>query len=317
MTFYTLQLLRFIAAMLVLLFHLMMVSSGYKGVDIFFAISGFVMYYTLFVRRRPDAIHFIVNRITKIFFLYWVALLFMILVQPMKYADLNLKNVILFPGHLSIIGVSWSLSFELYFYFVVGSCAYLLRWKYSRLLFILLLAITTIVTAVNQYTDALLGTVINYAIGPNFWEFLMGILSAYLTVKYHKRLSPGFSLIIASISLMLFLIISITYTDPLMFVVYGLLSFITILFLTAFEQRRKVSEKLSAILQIMGDASYGIYLFGPIITIIIGPKDLLFNILIIIATVLFSILFNQIIENKFLMLVRKKLYTKFPKTSSF
>jgi peptidoglycan/LPS O-acetylase OafA/YrhL len=210
MTFYTLQLLRFIAAMLVLLFHLTLVSSGYKGVDIFFAISGFVMYYTLFVRERPNAIHFIVNRITKIFFLYWVAMLFMILVQPTQLENISIKNLILFPGHLSSIGVSWSLSFELYFYFVVGTCAYLLPRKYSQVLFVILLITTTIVTGVNQYTDALLGTVINYAIGPNFWEFLLGILSAYLTVTYHKQISARTSLILATLSIMLFLMISIT-----------------------------------------------------------------------------------------------------------
>ena len=314
MTFYTLQFLRFLAAMLVLLFHLTIIDSGYKGVDIFFAISGFVMYYTLFVRKRPDAVHFIVNRITKIFFLYWIALLFMILVQPVKLSDLNVKSVILFPGHLSIIGVSWSLSFELYFYFVVGTCAYLIPRKYNIVLFIMLLSITSIVTAVNQYTDVLLGTVVNYGLGPNFWEFLLGILSAYLTVTYHKQIAPNTSQLLAGISLILFLVISIRYTDPLMFVVYGLLSFLVILFLTAYEQGIKINKKLCDLLQVMGDASYGIYLFGPIITIIIGPKDLLHKVMIIMATVIFSTVFNQAIENKFLMLVRKKLYAKFPKT---
>ena len=314
MTFYTLQFLRFLAAMLVLLFHLTIIDSGYKGVDIFFAISGFVMYYTLFVRKRPDAVHFIVNRITKIFFLYWIALLFMILVQPVKLSDLNVKSVILFPGHLSIIGVSWSLSFELYFYFVVGTCAYLIPRKYNIVLFIMLLSITSIVTAVNQYTDVLLGTVVNYGLGPNFWEFLLGILSAYLTVTYHKQIAPNTSQLLAGISLILFLVISIRYTDPLMVVVYGLLSFLVILFLTAYEQGIKINKKLCDLLQVMGDASYGIYLFGPIITIIIGPKDLLHKVMIIMATVIFSTVFNQAIENKFLMLVRKKLYAKFPKT---
>jgi len=314
MTFYTLQFLRFLAAMLVLLFHLTIIDSGYKGVDIFFAISGFVMYYTLFVRKRPDAVHFIVNRITKIFFLYWVALLFMILVEPVKLGDLNIKNIILFPGHLSIVGVSWSLSFELYFYFVVGTCAFLMPRKYNTVLFIILLIITSIVTAINQYTDVLLGTVVNYGIGPNFWEFLLGIMSAYLTVTYHKQILPNTSLLLACISLILFLVISIRYTDPLMFVVYGLLSFLVILFLTAYEQGIKINKKLCDLSQILGDASYGIYLFGPIITIIIVPKDLYHKIIIILATVIFSTVFNQAVENKFLMLVRKKLYAKFPKT---
>ncbi|MES3016266.1 MAG: acyltransferase [Bacteroidota bacterium] len=314
MTFYTLQALRFIAAIIVLLFHLTLMSSGYKGVDIFFAISGFVMYYTLFVRKRPDAIHFIVNRLTKIFFLYWVALLFMILVQPGRFGDLSIKNIILFPGHFSIVGVSWSLSFELYFYFVVGTCAYLLPRNYAKVLFVILLIITTITTIVNQYTDALLGTVVNYAIGPNFWEFLLGILSAYIAVTFHKRLAPNISLLGACLSLTLFLGIAITYQTPLMFLVYGPLSFLVILFSTAYEQEKPITKKLSEFFQIMGDASYGIYLFGPIITIIINPADIYSKMLIIVTTVIFSTVFNQLIENKLLAFIRKTLYTVFPKT---
>jgi peptidoglycan/LPS O-acetylase OafA/YrhL len=186
--------------------------------------------------------------------------------------------------------------------------------KYNTVLFIILLIITSIVTAINQYTDVLLGTVVNYGIGPNFWEFLLGIMSAYLTVTYHKQILPNTSLLLACISLILFLVISIRYTDPLMFVVYGLLSFLVILFLTAYEQGIKINKKLCDLSQILGDASYGIYLFGPIITIIIVPKDLYHKIIIILATVIFSTVFNQAVENKFLMLVRKKLYAKFPKT---
>ena len=91
------------------------------------------------------------------------------------------------------------------------------------------------------------------------------------------------------------------------------LSFLVILFLTAYEQGIKINKKLCDLSQILGDASYGIYLFGPIITIIIGPKDLYHKVIIILATVIFSTVFNQVFENKFLMLVRKKLYAKFPK----
>lgn len=313
MTFYNLQFLRFVAALLVLLFHLTIISSGYKGVDIFFVISGFVMYYTLFVRKRPNAIHFVVNRTTKIFFLYWIALLFAILVQPQKFIDLNLKTLILFPGHLSIVGVSWSLSFELYFYFVIGTSAYLIPSKYHKTLFIILLIITTLITFTNLFTHIFIGTVINYAVGPNFWEFLLGILCAYLAINYYKRIGVNSAILMASISLLLFMIISIRYTDPLMFIVYGLLSFFTVLFLTSYEQERKLNTKLSNFFQLIGDASYGIYLFGPVITILINPKDNMAKILIIISTVVFSIFFNQLVENKFLMLTRRALYSKFPK----
>ena len=67
-TLYSLQLLRFVAAMLVLLFHLRLDPTGYKGVDVFFVISGFVMYYTACLVEKPKAYVFIINRLTKIFF---------------------------------------------------------------------------------------------------------------------------------------------------------------------------------------------------------------------------------------------------------
>jgi peptidoglycan/LPS O-acetylase OafA/YrhL len=55
MTLYTLQINRFIAALLVLFSHLGLVYSGYKGVDIFFVISGYVMYHILFIEKPKSS----------------------------------------------------------------------------------------------------------------------------------------------------------------------------------------------------------------------------------------------------------------------
>jgi peptidoglycan/LPS O-acetylase OafA/YrhL len=291
-----------------------MVSSGYKGVDIFFVISGFVMYYTLFAKKRPDAIHFTVNRVTKIFFLYWVALIWLYFVDPQKFQHLGIKSILLIPSHKSLLGVSWSLSFELYFYFLIGTIAYLISEKYHKLIFILLLSITSIVTLIDLFTPKLQHTTINYVLGPNFWEFLLGILCAYLSITYHKRITFLISITISTICLILFLVISVTYMNPISYVIYGPLSCLVVLFLTAFEQVKSIYKKLASIFKIIGDASYGIYLFGPIITLMINPNLFLAkNLLVIFSTITVSILFNVFIENRFLLFVRKTLYARFPK----
>lgn len=136
MTIYTLQIIRFIASLLVLLFHLNLVSSGYKGVDIFFVISGFVMYYTPFSATPPKASKFITNRLTKIFFLYWVALVLLYIIAPYTIDYSFLKTLLLIPGHQSVLGVSWSLSYELYFYFFTGIAVYLIPAPYQRPIFL-------------------------------------------------------------------------------------------------------------------------------------------------------------------------------------
>ena len=82
MRFYTIQSLRFIAALLVLLFHLGIIHSGYKGVDVFFVISGFIMYFKLFCSTRQRPYYFFVNRFTKIFLLYWLALIMVYILKP-------------------------------------------------------------------------------------------------------------------------------------------------------------------------------------------------------------------------------------------
>lgn len=134
---------------MVLLFHLNLVHTGYKGVDIFFVISGFVMYYSLYFKSRPKAFNFIINRLTKIYFLYWVALILLYVIKPFKVEASFFKSFFLIPGHYSILGVSWSLSYELYFYFLIGTVVYLVRNKYHKEIFYLLFFISTSITFIN------------------------------------------------------------------------------------------------------------------------------------------------------------------------
>lgn len=305
---YFLQLIRFFAANLVLLYHLYLFDSGYKGVDVFFVISGFVMYYTLYTRTKPSAFKFIVNRFTKIFFLYWVAVATLYFILPPHTEFFNLKTILLFPGHTPVLGVSWSLSYELYFYFLIGSLVYLVPARYHLFLFFVFLAVTTLITLINLTDHSFKGSVLNFLFGQNLWQFLLGLASGYFFAN--KTVEPKRSLLFALICSVLFLTINIPFNTPISYIIYGPLAFGMVWLISSFEKQFTLQNKPAEVIKFLGEASYAIYLFGPIITLLIGFDSPEKIILIILITNLFSILFNRFVESPFLKWIRNLIFQK-------
>jgi len=289
----------------VLLFHLGIIHSGYKGVDIFFVISGFVMYYTLFAKTRPGPVTFIIHRLAKIFFLYWMALTILYLVVPYRIDLSFIKTLFLIPGHSSVLNVSWSLSYELYFYFLIGMIVYLIPGKYSAAIFIALFIVSSSIILLSFTPYTFKGTVFNFLLGQNLWEFLLGILAGFLFTS-SKNINQIVALAIAVISCLLLLIIDMPYSAPSSYLIYGLLSFGAVCFITIYEKEVRINTRIADIFKVLGDASYAIYLFGPIITVAIKITNDLSKATIILATIGLSILFNQEVEAPFLKWVRKK-----------
>jgi peptidoglycan/LPS O-acetylase OafA/YrhL len=131
--------LRGIAAMLVMLFHYTTryaelyghesapyaaLPWGHYGVNLFFMISGFVIFMTLHRVRRP--MDFVVSRFSRLFPTYWVAvivtfLLTRALALPDKTvsagtAAMNLFMIHGLAGIPHVDGVYWTLEIELIFY---------------------------------------------------------------------------------------------------------------------------------------------------------------------------------------------------------
>ena len=99
------------------------VDLGYYGVHLFFLVSGFVIYMTL--QRTTGAQHFIISRITRLYPVYWVAVLITVaaafLTAPITARSVgesiaNLTMLQQFAGIRHLDGVYWTLSVELAFY---------------------------------------------------------------------------------------------------------------------------------------------------------------------------------------------------------
>jgi peptidoglycan/LPS O-acetylase OafA/YrhL len=141
------QALRGVAVILVLLAHLSVIerkyyagtpllpefmSIGISGVDLFFVISGFVMVsVTRGWHSQPALVpRFLFNRVSRIFPLYWIYSLLVLVVFLLRPSMVNssqgnqvqlLESFLLLPlpqGTYPLLGVGWSLIHEMYFYFV-------------------------------------------------------------------------------------------------------------------------------------------------------------------------------------------------------
>lgn len=145
-----LQALRGVAALSVVLMHFKewmagfapglaaVARYGYVGVDIFFLISGFIIFHTT---RGPQARHagsFLVRRLCRVVLPAWAAMALLALIKPPYLIDL-VRGLAFLPretGHPPFFGhafliVAWTLSYELVFY-VMFALTLLLPWSRDR-----------------------------------------------------------------------------------------------------------------------------------------------------------------------------------------
>lgn len=138
--FRSIQVLRAIAAVSVVFFHLKNGASfGRFGVDIFFVLSGYVIAMVVGGGQRP--LPFILHRIARVVPLYWMATsaIFMLaLAMPTLFLGTQanagnlLKSLFFLPyfkesgGLYPMLTVGWTLNYEMFFYLAV-TAALLLR----------------------------------------------------------------------------------------------------------------------------------------------------------------------------------------------
>lgn len=135
---------------------------GYYGVDLFFALSGFLIYGAI-IRQRRSYLGFVGRRLQRIYPTFLVVLcLYLVLsvafpTRSRLPADglwtYILQNVLLLPGVWRIrpvIGVAWSLSYEMVFYvtlpLIVAALALRAWWPGARIALALALAVVVLVS---------------------------------------------------------------------------------------------------------------------------------------------------------------------------
>lgn len=277
-----LQYLRAVAALLVVYYHAVLqlqkvlpasplagLEIGDSGVDLFFVLSGFVMWIT--TSTKPvSTTEFYWKRIRRITPLYWsatvaaalAALLVPSLLRSTVFDPAHVLASFLFipwvnpaPGLESMIAPivvpGWTLNYEMYFYFVFGLMLLLPRG-------VRLLGLTSIFATVgiacwlmpSQNTATLF-----YGNGIVF-EFLLGVvIGHHYTTAGRLSMSRGLPLLLAAV----FLLLSNNYLRPDVdrFFVLGIPAAVIVYVVTAtdFSQVRPVGW-----LSKLGDASYSIYI---------------------------------------------------------
>lgn len=226
------QFLRFIAAMLVVLYHTsdhvfasghqlgpvygFGKAAGFAGVDVFFVISGFIMAWTTQTSSGLAAsVSFARRRAARIYSGYWpfyflaLALFSWLGLHYVPNANLA-SSFFLWPTRLEhlLLAVSWTLIFEMWFYLLFAG---LIAAGSSRRT-VLLWTLTTLMLAWSLYSQFVrraydpgtlesMNVFEQYTAFPFLLEFLAGALLAGWLINNHR--GPGWWMLTAGISLFL------------------------------------------------------------------------------------------------------------------
>lgn len=271
------QILRFIAAVAVVAFHAWGVAPNYihvpaddrpfglteagHGVDLFFVISGFIIFYATH-RAQPTPARFLRQRIERIVPLYFAVTLgvtALALTWPGLFGADNwytprhilksLAFIAFTDGDMPVVYVGWSLEYEMFFYL---AAAFMLAftekpWRNLVILFSLLTiagAAPDVTAAFGSYaffTDALL------------LEFALGVVAGHLFMT--RRLDGPMA-----VSVLLAVAVLLARDPASRALLYGLPSAVLVLGAAVLSHRRPDASRLERALARLGDASYSIYL---------------------------------------------------------
>ena len=272
------QSLRFLAAAGVVIFHsietgkhyifsqessvLSIFNDGYHGVDLFFVISGFIIYYSTHLSAKAP-MSFLLRRVERIVPIYWfitISITLLAIVAPSAFKDTSWVNVhhvieLMFfvtftSGQMPIVYVGWSLEYEMFFYLSVSFLLMRAEKAWDELTVIFsLLAMLNIFASVN-YVAALQKFLTN----PLMLEFIYGILAAKIFLRKPVSKFAIFAVILSTVTTA-----SLDYSNRV--ISAGLPSAAIVLLAAKLSQMRARPSRLEKILVLLGDASYSIYLY--------------------------------------------------------
>ena len=257
---------------------------GGVGVDIFFVISGFIMVYVgvRYFRREGSLKDFLFRRILRIYPIYWLVSLFLVatataktilgLISGKSFAaslDFDLQwyrllgALTLFPtyndlGNIQpILGVGWSLSYEVFFYFIFA-LAVGIGFRWAPVVVFSIFAL--LVFAPLPMGTSTLSTFLR---NPILLEFPLGMLIGYAVVlgKRPPRIVLLLSIVLSLVGFLVSIILNFDYQYH--YLHRGIPSALLVFGLVFWEIQYGLH--IPKILVKLGDASYSIYLIHTII----------------------------------------------------
>lgn len=266
--------LRGIAAVLVLVDHLTfyLPSGGYRfwaggaGVDVFFVISGAVMWWAA---RDMHAARFVRRRLVRIVPLYWLALAFTAVLWPGggidPWLDFPLPDVVrsfLFVPFANaargglvqpVLGVGWTLNLEMYFYAVFALSLLAPSRRLSVCLGLLAVA------PVMVHVVGVAAVPVAFYAQPRVAEFAAGMVLAATARRAGALDRPVFGIAALAAGVVLFAISAWGSAGgwPLG-IARGLAAVLVVA--AAFALDKALARRPVALLARLGDASYSLYL---------------------------------------------------------
>ncbi|MDL2409398.1 acyltransferase [Rhizobium calliandrae] len=319
----SIQYLRAVAAISVVFFH---VSEAYdlgfkigaSGVDIFFVISGFIMWVTTEGKLMSPQ-QFMSRRISRIVPVYWVATIVtvvLVAVKPQFFFDSD-PSATNFIGSLFFLPLikddalhpvvlqGWTLSYEMFFYLIFSVS--LLLSEFSRFCFLLMALV--LIVAVHSQLPFMYARVFA---APMILEFAAGVIIGRLwTSNFRIPFHIAMALVIGGVVL---LVISALLPDLERLLRWGVPA--TLLVIGAvFAERERGSPEL-AFMRFLGDASYSIYIWHVLTAVVvtaillrIGVPHLALPLLIVAGSLGLSLVCYAVIERPMLRLMRPRAKT--------
>lgn len=324
---FSLQYLRAFAALWVLLTHVLqrleinpggIAFSGQWGVDIFFLLSGFIIYLT--TRENTSWKVFTIKRVFRIYPAYWLAL-FVCSTYSMVYGGGGgysglafLQNILMVPlqgpiGFKSlIVGQAWSTCYELYFYALLSILLFLGISK-KRLLSVILV-LFVIGFGFHRFfpMKGFVGYLYSLIGSRHVFFFCEGIVIALLNDKIKNIKIERTVLNIVSL-LILFTYVAVLCTR---YRFYFSLLISPLIFCIVYKANEVLIGKglVHSVLLALGNASFSIYLIHSVVIRFLLNQCHFnsFALLLcstLVVTIALSLLSYHLVEKKFIDLGRK------------
>ena len=258
--------------------------NGWVGVDIFFAISGFLMwelyrnsilngriaeFYIRRLRRLLPALSVLLIISSVMFFFRFLPYERRLLVNEISAANIFASNISYWLGDQYFSNGSlrpllnlWSIALEIQFYLLFPFMVLFIKSSKTRFIFLFVVSLLSflVLSVVSPQTNFFL-------LPGRLWEFLMGILIGIVIrrkIKYHPNFT--FLLVLSLLFLGLTLGLSLNNSQTVVFQVITVSIFSLLIWAAWSSEDRNI---ILVLLSKLGDYSYSIYLIHfPLIALI-------------------------------------------------